>query len=152
MWRSPIQICGTVRRPLFSIISTRRAGSRSTRTRSMSLTPLLASKRSADWQNGHAAVRYISTRATSALHRQAGLLPRGQPPAQVHDAREAEPLQRRRRLRRALAAVAIDDQRLVLALGELRRGGARLDLRQRNAFCTEDVAAAELRAFADVEE
>src|SRR6202165_1617795 len=46
-WRSPIQICGTVRRPLFCIISARRAGSRSTRIFSMR-TPFSSSSRSAD--------------------------------------------------------------------------------------------------------
>src|SRR5438132_9386405 len=61
MWRAPIQICGTVRRPpLLCIISARRAGSRSTRTLSI-FTPFSMSSRSAAWQNGQAAVQYIST-------------------------------------------------------------------------------------------
>src|SRR5436305_10964649 len=65
IWRAPIQICGTVRRPpLFCIISARRAGSRSTRTFSIA-APFSTSSRSAAWQNGHAAVQYISTFITS---------------------------------------------------------------------------------------
>src|SRR2546425_7138260 len=60
MWRAPIQICGTVRRPLLCCISARRAGSRSTRILSI-VTPFSTSNRSAAWQNGQAAVQYIST-------------------------------------------------------------------------------------------
>src|SRR5689334_3563824 len=118
MWRSPIQICGTVRRPLFCIISARRAGSRSTRTLSI-FTPFSKSRRSAAWQKGHAEVQYISTfgitAAPSFLHRQAGLLPAGEAAGKIQHAPEALALERARRLAGALAAVAIDDDRTVLA-------------------------------------
>src|SRR5262249_10942042 len=56
-------ICGTVRRRVFSIISMRRAGSRSTRILFISFTPLAVSSRSAITQNGQLPVLYIRTTA-----------------------------------------------------------------------------------------
>src|SRR5512145_745636 len=118
MWRSPIQICGTVRRPLFFIISARRSGSRSTRIFSMA-APLATRSRSADWQNGHAAVAYITTFAILLLHRQPGLLPGTQPAGQIHGALQALLFHERDRFAGALAGIAVDDDRAVLALRDL---------------------------------
>src|SRR5918911_3918073 len=114
IWRSPIQICGTVRRPLFCIISPRRAGSRSTRILSIA-TPFSLSSRSAAWQNGHAAVQYISTFGTLLLHGQAGVLPRLDAAREVQNSSEALLLQCRSGLARPVAAVAVDDDGPVLA-------------------------------------
>src|SRR3954466_10360685 len=119
--------------------------------RSMSRTPLFASSRSADWQKGHAAVRYISTRAMPALplflHRKAGLLPRGQSTREIHHSLESLLLQGRNGLRRALAGLAIDDDRLVLALqlGRLHAG-------HRQVFRAQDVAGLVLRLVTHVHE
>src|SRR3954468_11336947 len=123
MWRLPIQICGTVRRPLFCIISPRRAGSRSTRIFSMSVMRFCSSSRSADWQNGQVAVRYMTTfamRGSGLFRRQAGLLPAGEAALEVEHFREAELAQGGDRLRRALAVVVVHDDRLLAPLGELR--------------------------------
>src|SRR5262245_781225 len=140
MWRSPIQICGTVWRPLFCVISARRAGSRSTRIFS-SCAPLATSSRSADWQNGQAAVAYISTRGIGRLflHRQAGLLPALEAAGEIDHPGVALLLQERHRLRRALAALAIHDHRALLALRELA-GGAVAEARQRRVLRAQDVA------------
>src|SRR6266568_3661019 len=54
-----MQICGTVRRPVLSIISSRWRGSRSTRIFSISVTPFDFSSISARTQNGHTALAYI---------------------------------------------------------------------------------------------
>src|SRR5258706_1883293 len=150
MWRSPIQICGTVRRPLFCVISARRAGCRSTRIFSTSLTPLSASRRSADWQNGHAAVVYISTFATLLFHRQPGLLPRAEAASEIDDAAEALLPEGGRGLCGALAAVVVDDERLVLAVRELA-GVAALQARKRQVARAEDMAGAVVARVAHVE-
>src|SRR5262245_40877032 len=72
-------ICGTVRWPVFSIISRRRSGSRSTRIFSMSVAPLRRSNCSARTQYGQTAVAYIVILAMtdSGLlgQRQAGIGP-----------------------------------------------------------------------------
>src|SRR5258706_579864 len=150
MWRSPIQICGTVRRPLFCVISARRAGCRSTRIFSTSLTPLSASRRSADWQNGHAAVVYISTFATLLFHRQPGLIPRAEAASEIDVAAEALLPEGGRGLCGALAAVVVDDERLVLALRELA-GVAALQARKRQVARAEDMAGAVVARVAHVE-
>src|SRR5215510_8371840 len=129
MWRPLIQICGTVRRPLFWTISARRAGSRSTRIFSTA-TPFCCSSRSAEWQNGHEAVRYISTFAMSLFDGQPGLAPRAKAARKAHDLAEALAFQRRHCLARAITVVAVDDERLVLALGGNFRADG-VDARQR---------------------
>src|SRR3954454_21215567 len=148
MWRSPIQICGTVRRPLFCCISARRAGCRSTRTFSI-CTPFSTSSRSADWQKGHAAVQYMRTRGTLLLQRQAGVLPRLDAARQVRGARKALLFQRGERFRRAIAAVAVDDYRAVLLLHEIATSS--FHARGRNVPRAEHVAGGELVRFAHVD-
>src|SRR5260221_129902 len=66
------------------------------------------------------------------FHRQSRLLPRADATRKIRHARVALLFQRRHRFRRALAAVAVDDDRPVLALGELPggRGEARAGGRQ----------------------
>src|SRR5574340_225172 len=56
-----MKIWGTVRRPAFSIISARRAGSRLTRIFSISVTPRARNTRSAMTQYGQKAVEYMIT-------------------------------------------------------------------------------------------
>src|SRR6266850_1924057 len=107
--------------------------------------PLASSRRSADWQNGHAAVQYISTVAMPwgmflFLHRQPGLLPRVQAAREIDDAGEAQALERRRGLGGAVAAVAVDDQRPLLFLPQIL--AAVVDARQRHVLRAEDVARA----------
>src|SRR5207237_6150493 len=152
MWRLPIQICGTVRRPpLFCVISVRRAGSRSTRILSIA-TPFSTRRRSAAWQNGHAAVQYMRTFISrpSFLHRKPGLLPRREAAGKVRDAREAMLLQRRERLGGALAAVAIHDHRALFLLCKLR--AQRIELGERHVLRTEHVARSEFVGLAHVDD
>src|SRR5260221_754051 len=109
-----------VRRPVRSIISWRRAGSRSTRTFSMSATPFAFSRRSAIRQNGHTPVEYISTFAMSLLlHRQARLLPSRDAALELVDAGEARLAQQARGGAGARAGLPSDDDGLVLELHDL---------------------------------
>src|SRR5690606_33423150 len=110
-WRSPMKICGTVRRPVFSIISSRRTGSRSIRIFSICSTPRCFRSISARWQYGHTAVVYMTTllfirapwwraggagRAGESLDDgQAGLLPGLEAPGQVEDVLAAAAAQQR---------------------------------------------------------
>src|SRR5678815_2497348 len=113
--------------------------------------PFFRSSCSADWQNGQAAVQYISTSATLLLlHRQAGLSPGAETAGKIRDLREALALQRRRGFRRALAAVVVDDDRLLLALGEV--GRAFVDARERNVLRAEDVSRGVFARIAHVEQ
>src|ERR1035437_10351314 len=86
-------ICGTVRRPVRSIISVRFTGSRSTRILVISVTPFEFSRRSAIMQKGQTPLLYIFTGAIweslrisslqrSLLHRQACLRPAADAAAQ----------------------------------------------------------------------
>src|SRR6185436_12972794 len=114
-----MKICGTVRRPVRSIISWRRSGSRSTRILAMPTTPLAASSRSACTQYGHWPVEYIVTVATSRLQRQPRAAPRGKAALQVVDVLEARLRERSARAAAALAARAVRDDRLARARGDL---------------------------------
>src|SRR2546421_3121962 len=84
----------------------------------------------------------------SFLYRQSGLLPCRQPAGEIDDAAEAELAQRRGGLGGALAAVAIDDHRLVLALGKVARA---LQARERHVLRAEDVTRAVFAGFPHVE-
>src|SRR5574340_1174699 len=132
-WVSPMNTCGTVRRPPErAIISSCFAGSRSMRIFSISVTPRLLSRRSAATQYGHTAVQYITTLAIKNSlflgDGQVGAFPRDDAPRLVVYGLEAGFLQDAAGSRRAVAAAAGDQDRLGLefvefleAFGELSK-------------------------------
>src|SRR5260221_10642877 len=141
---------GTVRRPVRSIISWRRAGSRSTRIFSIWVTPFAFRSRSAMRQKGQMPVAYMRTRAIgSFLHRQARLLPRREAALELVDGGEALPLEDARCRARARAALARHDHGLVLVFPDL--GEAFLQLAQRDVPRPGKVAGGEIGLVAHVE-
>src|SRR4030095_7538785 len=130
----------------------RRAGSRSTRIFSMSVTPLRVSRRSAWMQNGQEAVEYISTRAIacSFLYRQPGILPRAKTASQAIDIGEPQPGEHRTGGATALTPLAVRDHRTRRELGEFVAAIAQF--RQRNVHGVGQPPAREFLLLADVEQ
>src|SRR5450759_115677 len=153
-------ICGTVRRPVRSIISVRFTGSRSTRILVIWVTPFEFSRRSAIMQKGQTPLLYIftaaiweslrvSSRQRSLLHRQACLHPAADAAAQREYFAEAVFPEHAAHSRRAHAGLAVDDDRARFESLDFAQAPAQF--RQRNIARVRYMARGKIRLVAHIE-